>query len=66
MDQDDFIKLIVNDIVSLAKSRQASNLVAAIHGVWGDVGLKLGEIMDKLNKEGRNETTMVEKVEHGG
>lgn len=51
----DFIELIVNDIVSVAKGRQeqSSNLVAAIHSVWGDIGLRLGQIMEKLNQEER-------------
>ncbi len=55
MDQNDFMKLIVDDIVSIAKDRQkeSSNLVSAIHGVWGDIGLKLGEIMARLNEEER-------------
>ena len=53
MDNNDFMKLIVNDILSIAKARQkeSSNLVSAIHGVWGDIGLELGEIMAKLNEE---------------
>ena len=55
MDQDGFIKLIVNDILSIAKARQkeSSNLVSAIHGVWGDIGLELGGIMTRLNEEER-------------
>ena len=46
----DLIELIAEDILSVAKQRaeESSDLVAAIHGVWIEVGIVLGRRMDEM------------------
>jgi len=51
----DFIELIANDILSLAKNWPASDEVAAIHGVWMEVGRRLGVVMREIRERERNE-----------
>lgn len=61
----DLMDLIVKDIVSLAKDQQkeSSNLVSAIHAVWGDVGLRLGEIMSGLNKKEKEQKALAKVLD---
>jgi len=49
----DFIDLIVNDILSVAKTSPASDEVAAIHGVWMEVGRRLGAVMREIREKER-------------
>ena len=51
----EFIDLIANDILSLAKNWPASDEVAAIHGVWMEVGRRLGVVMREIRERERNE-----------
>ena len=57
----DFIELIANDILSLAKNWPASDEVAAIHGVWMEVGRRLGVVMREIRERERNEKRKQEK-----
>ena len=47
----DFIELIVNDILSLAKNWSASDEVAAIHGVWMEIGRRLGAVIREVREK---------------
>jgi len=49
----DFIDLIANDILSVAKNWPASDEVAAIHGVWMEVGRRLGVVIREIRERER-------------
>ncbi len=55
------IEKLVQEALQLAKKRQSnpatssSDLVASIHGVWIELGLKLGEEMEKIREKERLE-----------
>lgn len=50
----DFLELITNDILGAAKGREASDMVAAIHSVWMEIGRRLGKHMEQIRKEERD------------
>jgi len=54
----DFIDLIANDILSVAKTWPASDEVAAIHAVWMEVGRRLGVVMAKIREEERQNESL--------
>jgi len=58
----DFIDLIANDILSVAKTWPASDEVAAIHGVWMEVGRRLGVVMREIRERERDEKRKQEKI----
>ena len=51
------IERIADDILRLARATvgQASDLVAAIHAVWMELGLVLGKEMDRIRREEHEE-----------
>jgi len=55
MEKVDFIELIAEDVMSLAKKRadQSSDLVAALHGVLMELGLVVGRKLDEIQMSER-------------
>ena len=52
MNLEEKIESICKDIISMAKEqKESSNLVSAIHGIWGDIGLKLADEMMEINRK---------------
>lgn len=60
MEVDKAIRKITREIIETAKVKQSdpsitsSDLVAAIHGLWMEIGLELGKEMERIRWEERH------------
>jgi len=53
-----FLELIVNDILAAAKARESSDEVAAIHGVWMEIGRMLGKEIRRIREKERTDESL--------
>jgi len=60
MEVDEITRKIAEEIIETAKVKQSdpsiasSDLVAAIHGLWMEIGLELGKEMERIRWEERH------------
>lgn len=51
----DMVRMIANDVISVAKNRPAQDRVAAIYSVWMEVGLLLAQEINRIRQEERDD-----------